>query len=242
MVALWLADEETFSLRVGAVNHESPDNRLPDLTVSYGQGGVGVVAAARTPLEVDDVYEDSRFLGRAWWRSRALSSFLGLPEPGFRYGQTVPVQIASQPQGGELERMAKEWGGSLGFSASLPDHSGRKPPAVMAGILSPRWVDPFHHHLGVDPFKQGHATRHVTTIPVAQVQLPRVAAGVIGKRNDMAHQPFVPGAIIDLLIGPYLVGLMRCLISARISPLPFIPDKSPQAPSLRSAWQDLRDP
>jgi len=55
MVALWLADEESLSLRVGAVNHESPDNRLPQLTVAYGQGGVGCVAVERAPLEVDDV-------------------------------------------------------------------------------------------------------------------------------------------------------------------------------------------
>jgi GAF domain-containing protein len=79
MVVLWLADQESLSLEVGAVNQESPDNRLPQLTVAYGQGGVGCVAVERAPLEVDDVYEDSRFLGRAWWRSRALSSFLGLP-------------------------------------------------------------------------------------------------------------------------------------------------------------------
>ena len=79
MVALWLADDETLSLRVAAVNLDSPDNRLPQLTVSFGQGGVGWVAVERAPLEVDDVYEDARFLGRAWWRSRALSSFLGLP-------------------------------------------------------------------------------------------------------------------------------------------------------------------
>ena len=79
MVALWLADDETLSLRVAAVSLDSPDNRLPQLTVSFGQGGVGWVAVERAPLEVDDVYEDARFLGRAWWRSRALSSFLGLP-------------------------------------------------------------------------------------------------------------------------------------------------------------------
>jgi GAF domain-containing protein len=79
MVALWIADEETRSLKVGAVNQESPDNHLPLVTLAYGQGGVGWVAAERTPLEVDDLLADSRFVGRDWWRSHGLSSFLGLP-------------------------------------------------------------------------------------------------------------------------------------------------------------------
>jgi len=79
MVALWIADEETRSLKVGAVNQESPDNHLPLVTLAYGQGGVGWVAAERTPLEVDDLLADSRFVGRDWWRSHGLSSFLGFP-------------------------------------------------------------------------------------------------------------------------------------------------------------------
>jgi GAF domain-containing protein len=79
MVALWLADEETASLRVAAVSHESADNHLRLVTLAFGQGGVGWVAVERAPLEVDDVFADSRFLGRDWWRSHGLSSFLGLP-------------------------------------------------------------------------------------------------------------------------------------------------------------------
>jgi GAF domain-containing protein len=96
MGVFWLADEETRSLRVGAVSHESPENHLPQLTLSYGQGGVGWVAAERAPLEVDDVYEDSRFLGRAWWRSRALSSFLGLPV--LRESRLVGVLALNSPK------------------------------------------------------------------------------------------------------------------------------------------------
>ena len=79
MVALWLADEKTASLRVVAVNDQSADNHLPLVTLTFGQGGVGWVAVERTPLEVEDVFVDPRFVGRDWWRSRSLSSFLGLP-------------------------------------------------------------------------------------------------------------------------------------------------------------------
>jgi len=79
MVALWLADEEAASLQVAAVSDGSADNHLPLITLKFGQGGVGWVAAERTVLEVQDVFEDSRFVGRDWWRSHSLCSFLGLP-------------------------------------------------------------------------------------------------------------------------------------------------------------------
>jgi GAF domain-containing protein len=79
MVALWLADEETASLRIAAVSNKPEDTHLPLITLAFGQGGVGWVAVERTPLEVDDVFTDARFLGREWWRRQALSSFLGLP-------------------------------------------------------------------------------------------------------------------------------------------------------------------
>ncbi len=79
MVALWRADNDAASLRVEALDHESADNHLPLVTLAFGQGGVGWVAVERTPLAVDDVSTDSRFVGRDWWRSHELSSFLGLP-------------------------------------------------------------------------------------------------------------------------------------------------------------------
>ena len=78
IVAVWIADEDAHSLRVGAVSGNSPGS-LPLAILAYGQGGVGWVAAERTPLEIDDVFADARFLGRDWWRSHGLSSFLGLP-------------------------------------------------------------------------------------------------------------------------------------------------------------------
>ncbi len=78
VVSLWIADEKARSLKVGAVSGESAGS-LSLATLTFGQGGVGWVAAARAPLEVDDVFADGRFTGRDWWRSHGLSSFLGLP-------------------------------------------------------------------------------------------------------------------------------------------------------------------
>src|SRR5262252_3886758 len=79
MVALWRADTDAGSLRVEAINREVADNHVSLVTLAFGQGGVGWVAVERTPLAVDDVSADSRFVGRDWWRSQDLASFFGLP-------------------------------------------------------------------------------------------------------------------------------------------------------------------
>lgn len=78
IVAIWVADEDARSLRVGAVGGTSAGS-LPLATLLFGQGGVGWVAAERMPLTVDDVFTDPRFVGRDWWRSHGLTSFAGFP-------------------------------------------------------------------------------------------------------------------------------------------------------------------
>jgi len=75
--AVWIADEGARTLRVGAVGGDAESLALTVL--AFGQGGVGWIAATRAPIEVDDVFLDLRFVGRHWWRSHGLSSFLGLP-------------------------------------------------------------------------------------------------------------------------------------------------------------------
>jgi signal transduction protein with GAF and PtsI domain len=79
MVALWIADAGTRTLRVAAASEALVGHDLPLVTLAFGQGGVGWVAAEQAPLEVDDVFTDSRFVGRDWWRRHGGSSFLGLP-------------------------------------------------------------------------------------------------------------------------------------------------------------------
>ena len=78
VAGVWIADEAARSLRAGAIGGDVADS-LPISWLAYGQGGVGWVAVTRVPLEVDDVFADSRFFGRHWWRDHGLSSFLGLP-------------------------------------------------------------------------------------------------------------------------------------------------------------------
>ena len=78
VATVWIADEQTRSLKLGAVNGQSASS-LPFDVLSFGQGAVGWVAASRTPLEIDDVSADSRVAHRDWWQRHGLSSFLGLP-------------------------------------------------------------------------------------------------------------------------------------------------------------------
>jgi signal transduction histidine kinase/putative methionine-R-sulfoxide reductase with GAF domain len=81
VAAMWIADEGARTLKVGAISGHCGGD-LPFLqfaALAYGQGGVGVVAATRTALEVDDLLADTRFIGRHWWQSHGFSSFLGLP-------------------------------------------------------------------------------------------------------------------------------------------------------------------
>ena len=77
VVAVWIADEGARVLKVGAVGGDA--DSLAYTVLAFGQGAIGCIAATRAPLEADDVFADSRFLARHWWRSHGLSSFVGLP-------------------------------------------------------------------------------------------------------------------------------------------------------------------
>jgi GAF domain-containing protein len=78
ITTVWIADEDARCLRVGSVGGASSGS-LPLATLAFGQGGVGWVAAERTFLTVDDVFVDPRFVGRDWWRSHGVTSFVGAP-------------------------------------------------------------------------------------------------------------------------------------------------------------------
>ena len=51
-------------LRVAAATDTSASNHLPLVSLTFGQGGVGWVAAERGSLQVDDMFTDSRFVGQ----------------------------------------------------------------------------------------------------------------------------------------------------------------------------------
>ena len=78
LVAIWYADERARRLAVAAaVGDGAASLELASLT--FGMGGIGWIAANRTPLEVADVFGDSRFVAADWRRSHRLSSFSGRP-------------------------------------------------------------------------------------------------------------------------------------------------------------------
>jgi len=78
LVTLWSADESRRTLSVAATLGEGAAS-LPLVTLPYGVGAVGWIAVNRAPLEISDVFSDSRFVGHDWRRSHGLSSFSGTP-------------------------------------------------------------------------------------------------------------------------------------------------------------------
>lgn len=136
IVAVWIADEDAGSLRVGAVGGACSGS-LPLATLFFGQGGVGWVAAERLPLTVDDVFTDPRFLGHDWWRSHGLTSFLGLPIVlGDRLlgvialNAAVPIRLSIDERDG-LAGMVDEAAGALDASWRETD-AARQGEALLA--------------------------------------------------------------------------------------------------------------
>jgi len=78
LVTLWSADERTRTLSVAAALGEGAAS-LPLVTLPYGVGAVGWIAANRAPLEISDVFRDARFVGHDWRKSHGLASFSGAP-------------------------------------------------------------------------------------------------------------------------------------------------------------------
>jgi GAF domain-containing protein len=78
VVAIWATDDTTRTLAVAAVAGPEAGS-LPLATLPLGLGGVGWVATHRTPLQVADVFTDTRFVGLDWRRSHRLSSFYAVP-------------------------------------------------------------------------------------------------------------------------------------------------------------------
>src|SRR3989441_11177006 len=78
LVTLWSADERTRTLSVAAALGEGAAS-LPLVTLPYGVGAVGWIAANRAPLEISDVFSDARFVGHDWRKSHGLASFSGAP-------------------------------------------------------------------------------------------------------------------------------------------------------------------
>jgi PAS domain S-box-containing protein len=78
-VAFWIADVKNRVLHLSGVSDlpTAEDFAVPFLT--FDQGGVGWVASHVQPLNVSDVFADSRFFTTQWWHARGFRSFYGVP-------------------------------------------------------------------------------------------------------------------------------------------------------------------
>jgi signal transduction histidine kinase/sensor domain CHASE-containing protein/ActR/RegA family two-component response regulator len=79
VVSFWVVDEATRGLEVQAFSDEAIGANFPTPQLSFDQDAVGWVATHRQPLNVADVFADSRFIGLAWWQAHELRSFFGVP-------------------------------------------------------------------------------------------------------------------------------------------------------------------
>lgn len=79
-VSFWLADHSTQTLTLRAVSSsEMPADFELTTTLQFGEGAVGSVAVERTALEIEDIFEDGRFVAQAWARGAGFRSFFGVP-------------------------------------------------------------------------------------------------------------------------------------------------------------------
>jgi signal transduction histidine kinase len=79
VVSLWVVNPGTDTLDLRAFSDEEIGRSQTARHVAFGQGGVGWVAQHGEMLCLDDVFEDGRTVGLAWWREHGLRSSLSIP-------------------------------------------------------------------------------------------------------------------------------------------------------------------
>ncbi|MDA0768706.1 MAG: GAF domain-containing protein [Chloroflexi bacterium] len=81
LAAFWAYDEESETLRLGPGGFSSREYQA-DFGISemkVGEGGSGWVAKHKAPLQVENVFEDDRFLALDWMKRAGLQSYYGVP-------------------------------------------------------------------------------------------------------------------------------------------------------------------
>jgi PAS domain S-box-containing protein len=78
-VSFWIADETSQSLEMRACSDEAIGATFPDKKRRFNQGPVGWVAAHRQPLNIPDVFADSRFIAHDWMRAHGFTSYVAVP-------------------------------------------------------------------------------------------------------------------------------------------------------------------
>ena len=79
-VAVWVVDDGGEQLQMRTFWGTPSDAPFQVTSLRVGEGLVGAVAAERRPVEVADLFEDGRFIGRDWARAQ-----------GFRSARAVPI-------------------------------------------------------------------------------------------------------------------------------------------------------
>jgi len=79
VASIWIADEATRQLSVGAFSSDQVGSQFGRDTVGFDAGAIGWVATHRQLLHVPDVFVDPRITEHEWWRAHGLTSVLALP-------------------------------------------------------------------------------------------------------------------------------------------------------------------
>jgi signal transduction histidine kinase/CheY-like chemotaxis protein/HPt (histidine-containing phosphotransfer) domain-containing protein len=80
-VRIWIADETSRTLELGAASDDRMAADYPTTKISFGQGGAGWVAIQRCPLNIPNVFAEDLHtpFSPEWWRTHDLRSLLAMP-------------------------------------------------------------------------------------------------------------------------------------------------------------------
>jgi len=79
IVTIWKADEATQTLELKAFSDEKIHEDFRIRNMPFSQGGAGLVATHRRPINIPDVFVDKRIVNHDWWQKHSLKSFFGYP-------------------------------------------------------------------------------------------------------------------------------------------------------------------
>ncbi len=78
-VAVWVAEEQSRTLTLGACSDAELGESHPTRVRRFGEGVLGRVAAERRFIQIDDVFTDDRVQEPRWWSAHGLLSGLAAP-------------------------------------------------------------------------------------------------------------------------------------------------------------------
>jgi len=79
IATIWKADEMTQTLELKAFSDEKMHEDFRVRTMPFSEGGAGLAATQRRPINIPDVFVDKRLVNLDWWQKHSLKSFFGYP-------------------------------------------------------------------------------------------------------------------------------------------------------------------